>query len=270
MSFRSVDERILGDATVRKWQYVAMARSERLLTLLQVLRRHRRPVSGAVLAQETGVSIRTLYRDIASLQAQGADIAGEPGLGYVLRPGFMLPPLMFSQGELEALILGFRWVQKFADAPVTKAASDALAKISTVLPADLRDELENTALLVGPRKVVDSEVVDLALIRAAMRRERKLRLAYADGAGNLSERVIWPIALGYFEDTRMLVAWCETRDDYRHFRTDRMQEIALLDTRYPRRRHQLLEGWREMENGPRRSERGQTCADDPATAISQP
>lgn len=241
-----------------------MTRSERLLTLLQVLRRHRHPVSGAMLAAETGVSIRTLYRDIASLQAQGADIEGEPGVGYVLRPGFMLPPLMFSQGELEALMLGFSWVQKFADAPVTKAASDALAKISAVLPTELRDELQSTALLVGPRKVVDSEVVDLVLLRAAIRRERRLRLAYADGAGNFSERTIWPIALGYFEETRMLVAWCEQRGDFRHFRTDRMREITLLDMRYPRRRAQLLTEWREIENGPRRREGARTCADSSA------
>lgn len=241
-----------------------MVRSERLLTLLQVLRRHRRPVSGAMLAEETGVSIRTLYRDIASLQAQGADIEGEPGVGYVLRPGFMLPPLMFSQGELEALMLGFRWVQKFADVPVMKAASDALAKISTVLPLELRDELENTALLVGPRRIVDSEVVDLALIRVAVRRERKLRLSYADAAGHLTERIVWPVALGYFEETRMLVAWCEERQDFRHFRTDRMLEIALMEARVPRRRAQLLKEWREKENGPRRPGGGQSCADPPA------
>ena len=104
-----------------------MTRSERLLSLLQALRRHKRPVSGARLAEELGISIRTLYRDIASLQAQGASIEGEPGVGYILRPGFMLPPLMFSQTELEALMLGFRWVSKFADGPMTKAASDALA-----------------------------------------------------------------------------------------------------------------------------------------------
>lgn len=229
-----------------------MARSERLLALLQILRRHRHPVSGAALADELGVSIRTLYRDIASLQAQGADIEGEPGVGYVLRPGFMLPPLMFSQGELEALMLGFRWVQKFADTPVTKAASDALAKISAVLPAELREELENTALLVGPRRIVDSEIVDLAVLRAAIRRERKVRLSYADVSGSTTERIVWPVALGYFEETRMLVAWCERREDYRHFRTDRMLALALLDTRYPRRRAVLLKGWRECEAGPRR------------------
>lgn len=237
-----------------------MARSERLLALLQLLRRHRHPVSGATLADELGVSIRTLYRDIATLQAQGADIEGEPGVGYVLRPGFMLPPLMFSQSELEALMLGFRWVQKFADMPMTKAASDALAKISAVLPAELRDELENTALLVGPRRVVDAEVVDLVLLRSAIRRERKLRLAYADGAGTFTDRVVWPVALGYFEETRMLVAWCEARNDFRHFRTDRMREITLLESRYPRRRAQLLKDWRTQDSMRRQPEGGQSGA----------
>lgn len=237
-----------------------MARSERLLALLQLLRRHRHPVSGATLADELGVSIRTLYRDIATLQAQGADIEGEPGVGYVLRPGFMLPPLMFSQSELEALMLGFRWVQKFADMPMTKAASDALAKISAVLPAELRDELENTALLVGPRRVVDAEVVDLVLLRSAIRRERKLRLAYADVAGTFTDRVVWPVALGYFEETRMLVAWCEARNDFRHFRTDRMREITLLESRYPRRRAQLLKDWRTQDSMRRQPEGGQSGA----------
>jgi predicted DNA-binding transcriptional regulator YafY len=237
-----------------------MARSERLLALLQLLRRHRHPVSGATLADELGVSIRTLYRDIATLQAQGADIEGEPGVGYVLRPGFMLPPLMFSQSELEALMLGFRWVQKFADMPMTKAASDALAKISAVLPAELRDELENTALLVGPRRVVDAEVVDLVLLRSAIRRERKLRLAYADVAGTFTDRVVWPVALGYFEETRMLVAWCEARNDFRHFRTDRMREITLLESRYPRRRAQLLKDWRTQDSMRWQPEGGQSGA----------
>lgn len=259
---------MVGDTTAKNWQYRCMARSERLLALLQILRRHRHPVSGATLAGELDVSIRTLYRDVASLQAQGADIEGEPGVGYVLRPGFMLPPLMFSQGELEALMLGFRWVQKFADTPVTKAATDALAKISAVLPAELRDDLENTALLVGPRKIIDSEVIDLAVLRAAIRRERKVRLSYADGAGNLTERIVWPVALGYFEETRMLVAWCEWRQGYRHFRTDRMRALSLLDQRYPQRRAVLLKAWREAEMGPRRQ--GRPAGESAPDANSQP
>src|SRR5690349_5512918 len=128
----------------------SMSRAERLLGLMQVLRRHRRPVSGAALARELGISIRTLYRDIATLQAQGADIEGEPGLGYVLKPGFMLPPLMFSEDEIEALVLGSRWVADRGDERLGSAAQNALVKIAAVLPDDLREDLDASALLVGP------------------------------------------------------------------------------------------------------------------------
>jgi len=224
-----------------------MVRSERLLCLLQALRRHRRPISGAVLARELGISIRTLYRDISTLQAQGADIEGEPGVGYVLRPGFMLPPLMFSQNELEALMLGFRWVSKLADESMIRAACDALAKISAVLPGDFRDELEHTALLVGPRVISDREIVDLEIVRAAIRREQKVRIIYVDGGGNI-ERTIWPFALGYFQKTRILAAWCERKCDFRHFRTDRLLTLTKLRERYPRRRAAMLREWRDTQS----------------------
>ncbi|MEN2473399.1 MULTISPECIES: helix-turn-helix transcriptional regulator [Burkholderia] len=222
-----------------------MTRAERLLSLLQLLRRHRHPVSGRVLAEELGISLRTVYRDIASLQAQGADIEGEPGVGYVLRAGFMLPPLMFSQSELEALMLGFRWVGKFADAQLTTAASDALAKISAVLPVDLRREMECTTLLVGPRTVEDREIVDMGAVRTAIRTESKIRIRYSgEGRRAIDERIVWPFALGYFNDARILAAWCEGRNDFRHFRTDRIVELERLDVRYPRRRAVLLKAWR--------------------------
>ncbi|HNB45871.1 MAG TPA: HTH domain-containing protein, partial [Burkholderiaceae bacterium] len=113
-----------------------MSRAERLLSLLELLRRHRRPVSGAALAESLGISLRTLYRDIASLQAQGAAIDGAPGFGYVLQPGFMLPPLMFTPDEVEALVLGSRWVAERADPRLGGAARQALAKVAAVLPAE--------------------------------------------------------------------------------------------------------------------------------------
>ena len=160
-----------------------MSRSERLFDLLHALRRRRRPVSGKVLAEEIGVSIRTLYRDIASLQAQGANIEGEPGVGYVLKPGFLLPPLMFPPEEIEALALGCRWVADRADHRLRDAALSALARIAAVLPADLGDELDASALLVGPGAAAPVDVVDPALLRKAIRAERKLRLSYRDSAG---------------------------------------------------------------------------------------
>ncbi|CAP41938.1 helix-turn-helix transcriptional regulator [Bordetella petrii] len=229
-----------------------MSRSERLFELLQALRRHRRPVSGKVLAQETGVSIRTLYRDIASLQAQGAMIEGEPGVGYVLKPGFLLPPLMFPPEELEALVLGSRWVAERADHQLRDAAISALARIAAVLPADLRVELDTAALLVGPGEQTPPERVDLSVLRAAIRTERRLSMIYRDAAGEVSQRVIWPFALAFFDHVRVLVGWCELRHDFRHFRTDRISQAETLQDRYPRRRQALLKHWRETQGIPER------------------
>jgi predicted DNA-binding transcriptional regulator YafY len=224
-----------------------MSRAQRLLDLIQMLRRHRRPVAGAALARELGVSLRTLYRDIAALQAQGADIAGEAGLGYLLRPGFMLPPLMFNVEEIEALALGSRWVAARADAPLAGAARDALAKIAAVLPADLSDRLDSPALLVGPGKPIAAGDAELPAIRQAIRAERKLCVAYVDGAGAPTKRTIWPLALAFFDRARVIVAWCETRQAFRHFRTDRISAIEPSPTRYPRRRQALLREWRAAE-----------------------
>ena len=226
-----------------------MSRSERLLDLIQILRRHRRPVSGHALAGEMGVSIRTLYRDIATLQGQGAPIEGEAGLGYVLKPGFMLPPLMFTDEEIEAIVLGSRWVAKQPDMRLAAAATDALAKIAAVLPDDLREDLDATTLLVGPRP--DSvEAIDLGVVRQAIRDERKLAFLYRDADGVASERMVWPFALGFFDKVRVMVAWCEMRQDFRHFRADRMSELTATDIRYPRRRQAMLKEWRTTLDKP--------------------
>ncbi|MCJ2123893.1 helix-turn-helix transcriptional regulator [Methylobacterium sp. J-077] len=224
-----------------------MSRSERLFDLLHALRRHRRPVSGRVLAEEIGVSLRTLYRDIASLQAMGASIEGEPGVGYVLKPGFLLPPLMFSPEEIEALVLGSRWVADRADDRLSGAARSALARIGAVLPDDLRETFEGSALLVGPGTPAPSVAVDPALLRRAIRTERKLALCYRDGTGAASERIVWPFALAFFDSVRILLGWCELRQGFRHFRTDRIAAADLLGTRYPRRRQALLKDWRRAE-----------------------
>lgn len=224
-----------------------MSRAERLLSLMEQLRRHRHPVSGAELAQRLGVSLRTFYRDIATLQAQGAQIEGEAGVGYVLRPGFTLPPLMFTEEEIEALVLGMRWVAERVDARLADAAHHALAKISAVLPPDLRYTLESSALLVVPRQTLACSDEVLAQTRAALREERKLELLYVDAQERESHRTVWPFALGFFEQVSVLVAWCEVRNDFRHFRTDRIRGLNLLEVRYPRRRLDLLREWRENE-----------------------
>ena len=228
-----------------------MSRTQRLFELIQILRRHRYPVTGKQLAHELNVSLRTLYRDIATLQAQGASIEGEPGLGYVLRPGFMLPPLMFSEEEIEALVLGSRWVARRADKKLRLAATNVLAKISAVLPKDLRHQLEFSGLLIGPVKTaIENDDEKEALIRHAIRREHKLQITYLDVKGDESQRLIWPLALGFFEEVHVIIAWCELRLDFRHFRTDRITELTQLETRYPQPRQTLLKRWRKIHNIP--------------------
>lgn len=225
-----------------------MSRAQRLLDLIQVLRRHRHPVSGQALADELGVSLRTLYRDIVTLQGQGARIDGEPGLGYVLRPGFMLPPLMFTEEEIEAMVLGSRWVAKRADARLAAAARDALAKVAAVLPPDLRDDLDASTLLVAAERTVTAGDAELARVREAIRNERKLDITYRDVRNVESARRIWPFAVGFFDRARIVAAWCEVRKGFRHFRTDRIVALQTTDIRYPRRRQALLKEWREAEN----------------------
>jgi predicted DNA-binding transcriptional regulator YafY len=227
-----------------------MSRTERLFDLIQTLRRHRRPVSGAQLAGELAVSLRTIYRDIQTLIAQGAPIEGEAGIGYVLRPGFTLPPLMFSRDEIEALMLGSGMVARAADPALAIAAGNAMAKIAAVLPADRADQAGASGLFAGPIKPAVIDGVDLAPIRNAIRTEQKIWIAYNDAAGEQTERRIWPITLTFCARVRLLAAWCELRESFRQFRTDRIAAFAPVGERYPRRRRILIKEWREIEGLP--------------------
>lgn len=222
-----------------------MARADRLLALIQVLRRHRFPVSGQAIADELGVSLRTVYRDIETLKGQGAAIDGEAGVGFVLRPGFVLPPLMFSDDEIEALVLGLRFVAQRADEQLEQAATDALAKIAAVLPDDLRESVAHIGLLAGPGD--DAPAVDLATVRTAIRDEHKLALSYLDQNDEETQRVIWPIAIGFFKRAEVIAAWCELRRDFRHFRVDRIVRLRDTGARYPTRRRVLMKEWRDRE-----------------------
>lgn len=206
-----------------------MSKSHRLFDLMQILRRHRHPVAGVEIAREAGVSLRTIRRDVASLQAMGADIEGEPGIGYVLKPGFLLPPLMFSEEEIHALALGAQWVRRQTDDSLALAAHNALAKIEAVLPSELRHGLHDNAFHV---------------LRQAMREQRKVRIAYRDPNGSATERVIWPISLGFIDARRFVAGWCELRQDFRTFRIDRVERAELQSDRYPRRRRDLVKQWR--------------------------
>ncbi len=222
----------------------ALSRASRLLDLLQALRRRRHPVTAGTLAGELGVSVRTVYRDIATLTAQGAAIEGEAGIGYVLRPGYLLPPLRFTGDELDALILGLRLVRQRGDDILEHAAANVIAKISAVLPDTHGEEVETSGMLAGPAG--RNEMPCLAVIRQAIRDETKLHLRYTDKKEHTTERLIWPVAIGFFEAAEVLAAWCEKRADFRHFRLDRIVAVTPGRERYPRRRRILLAEWRAL------------------------
>lgn len=161
-------------------------------------------------------------------------------MGYVLRPGFMLPPLMFSEEEIEALLLGARWVADRGDERLGVAARSAVSKIAAVLPSGLRDMLDASALLVGLGKAILTGAADLSELRLAIRTERKVTIHYRDLKETETKRTVWPFALGYFDHVRVLVAWCELRQGFRHFRTDRISAFTVEEQRYPRHRQSLL------------------------------
>lgn len=227
-----------------------MSRTERLLDLLQALRRRTRAVSARTLAQEFGVTIRTIYRDLGTLQAQGAPIEGEAGVGYLLRPGYTLPPLMFTSEELEALVLGARWVISRGDPTLGKAARNSLAKINAVLTPGLRDELDATTLIVAPSGQAKVDGVKTAMVRASIRGDEKLLLDYEDQGGGRSARTVWPFALGYFDHAQIVMAWCELRRDFRSFRMDRILKCSRTGEKYPERHQSLHVRWQEEKGIP--------------------
>lgn len=206
-----------------------MSKSYRLFDLMQITA----PASLASgrLAREAGVSLRTIRRDVASLQAMGAEIEGEPGVGYVLKPGFLLPPLMFSEEEVHALTLGAQWVRGQTDDRLALAAQNALAKIESVLTAELRHQLYDVGFYVEPQH--QSQSIDLALLRHAMRQQHKVLISYRDFNGAATERTIWPISLGFIDNQRFVAGWCELRQDFRTFRIDRIEQADARTSATP-------------------------------------
>ncbi|MBP7452664.1 MAG: YafY family transcriptional regulator [Ottowia sp.] len=243
-----------------------MSRAARLLQLLEHLRAHRTPVPGAELARVSGISLRTLYRDVATLREQGALIEGDPGVGYVLRPGFTLPPLMFSEDELEALVLGARWVAAHAaDPELARAAEGVMNRIGATLPTDLRLAVETSGLFVPPRQSVVPVAPWLPALRQAIRAEHALWLDYRDEAGRATRRRVWPFAVAFFDHARLIAAWCELRQDFRSFRADRVLALESTGQRYPERRHTLLRQWLQHH----RAERARAAPADTQAAADR-
>jgi len=208
-----------------------MRRADRLFQIVLLLDRGR-AVTARELADALQVSERTVYRDIADLSRSGVPISGEAGVGYLMRPGYRLPPLMFDPDELAALALGSRMVQRFADPALGRAAERALLRIASVLPKALRHDPARDALLVPGFHVPAAMRTPMTELREAIAAHRKLRLAYTRADGAASERIVHPVGLVFWGETWTLGAWCELRGDFRSFRLDRIAALTPLDAHF--------------------------------------
>lgn len=219
-----------------------MIRSDRLLELLQILRTNRYPISGEKLAQKLNISPRTLYRDIALLKDKGAEIIGEPGIGYILRPGFFIPPLMFNQEELDAIVLGLQWVQQYGDAPLSKASQNVFSKISEGLPKNTVKEMNRLTLRVGAPAKEEHQKEDLSELRNAIRMRNKLEIKYRS-----KTFLIFPITIGYFKDKRILVGWDDDKEVFHHFDTKKVILIKTLEQMLLKSQGSLFDQWLKAE-----------------------
>ena len=208
-----------------------MRRADRLFRIVQRLRR-RGATTATQLAEALEVSPRTVYRDVRDLVISGVPIQGEAGVGYALPRGFDLPPLMFSEEEIEALVLGARIVQAWGDKRLARAAEEALSKIENALPPRLRDTLRSAAFLAPDFHIDKGASAFLEELRAALRQKRKVRFAYFDKAGAASTRTARPLGLTYWGRTWSMAAWCEMRNDFRNFRLDRIRGLSVTEEQF--------------------------------------
>ena len=209
-----------------------MRRADRLFRIVQQLR-GRRLTTAAQLADRLGVSLRTVYRDVRDLSLSGVPVEGEAGVGYRLKPGFDVPPLMFTLSEIEALAVGARMVEAWGGPVLAEGARTAIEKIVAALPPERRLAVESTRLYAPSFHVDGRAMRQLEAVREAIGSRSVLRLDYRDSGGKPSERDVWPLALYYWGRTWTIGAWCETRKDFRNFRVDRIAGLEALLRRYP-------------------------------------
>ena len=220
-----------------------MRRSDRLFQIIQTLRSARAPVTAQALADEFETSKRTIYRDIADLMAQRVPIRGEAGVGYVLEQGYDMPPLMLTADEIEAAVLGAGWVAARGDPALRRGARDLIAKIGEAVPPHLRPIVLDPAVFAPPPPSIETDALDVERLRAAIRSSKKLRIDYVDELECMTRRVIWPISVAYFETVRLVAAWCELRQGFRNFRTDRITAVEFLQERFPVQPEKLRAAW---------------------------
>ncbi len=225
-----------------------MARSDRLLRLLQAMRVLPAPLTAARLAQETGVSLRSLYRDIDSLRAAGARIEGERGYGYRLTEDFALPPQTFERIEIEALVLGLNEVRHMGDPALAKAAGSVLAKVAATVPDEREQQMFHAISQVYRPETRYVIAIDMDVIRQSCWQEEEVAIRYGDEHGAVTERAIRPLALAYSERVLAVLAWCCLRQDFRIFRADRIQAAVRTGASFRPQRAGLLRTYLERLN----------------------
>lgn len=224
-----------------------MRRADRLFQIIQILRGAASPVTANVLAGELETSVRTIYRDVADLMAQRVPIRGEAGVGYVIERSYDMPPLMLTPDEIEAAVLGAQLAAARGDPAIVRGARDLIAKIADVVPDDLRPMVLDSPMVAPDLQRSVPDAIDVGQLRAWIRRRGKIRIDYSDDQDRQTERIVWPIAIAYFETVRLMVGWCELRQDFRSFRTDRITRTQFLEETYPTRTRQLRRQWWAQE-----------------------
>ncbi|TRB09063.1 YafY family transcriptional regulator [Agrobacterium tumefaciens] len=230
-----------------------MRKASRLFEIIQILRLARRPVTAQMIAEKLEVTARSVYRDIAALQTMRVPIEGERGVGYILRPGFSLPPLMFSIEETEAIVLALAMVGRSSDTELRQAAKKASDKIAASLPEPLSKTLSANALHAWGSIAPAPVGIDLAIVRRAVRDEERLEIRYRDESGAQTERRIRPIAVIYYSETVNIVGWCELRQAIRNFRSDRVLSCentgSFFKLEGEKLRQLWMSGWQSNQPG---------------------
>ncbi|MBE7636110.1 HTH domain-containing protein [Sneathiella sp. P13V-1] len=210
-----------------------MRRADRLFQLIQILQRQDGIVTADKLAEEMELSERTIYRYIQDLIANRVPIKGERGVGYMLDKGYDMPPLMFTEEEIDALMLGASWVVNNGDPHIKRAASDILKKVEAVLPADRRSLMQKARQVVPIVESAPEISISMPEVRQAIREQKKARTKYVREDGAASERILYPLLTVFFQNIQLLVCWCELRQSFRNFRMDRFQEFEMLEEGFP-------------------------------------
>jgi len=221
-----------------------------MFEIIQLLRSAEAPLTASGIARVLEVTKRTIYRDIAALQAMRVPIEGEAGVGYVMRPGFDLPPLMFAAEEVEAIVVGLAMLGRTGDAGLRAAAASAGRKIGAVLPGDGESDLKEWPLYASSWNAIPRSRVDPRVLRRAIREEEKIRLTYANAIGQRTKRTVRPLAFLYYIEVVVLAAWCELRSDFRHFRVDRIIDCTPTGERFAGEGKSLRATWLEQHRLP--------------------